>query len=115
MNCPVCDEKLREVEKHGVTVDICPGCKGVWLDRGELDRIIEMVQGDEPVPPQAVEAPAAVPQQPQAAPPPQPVRPYRDDDDDDSRRDHRSDDPRYRDGRRKKGGLLGEIFEMFGD
>ena len=42
MNCPVCDERMREVEKQGVQVDICPACKGVWLDRGELDKILEI-------------------------------------------------------------------------
>jgi Zn-finger nucleic acid-binding protein len=42
MKCPVCDEQLREVERQGVQVDICPSCKGVWLDRGELDKILEV-------------------------------------------------------------------------
>jgi hypothetical protein len=36
MNCPVCDAPLRAIQKYGVEIDICPGCKGVWLDRGEL-------------------------------------------------------------------------------
>jgi Zn-finger nucleic acid-binding protein len=43
MNCPVCDARLRPIEKHNVEIDICPDCKGVWLDRGELDKIIEAV------------------------------------------------------------------------
>ncbi|HEY3378005.1 MAG TPA: zf-TFIIB domain-containing protein [Armatimonadota bacterium] len=42
MNCPVCDAPLRAIQKYGVEIDICPGCKGVWLDRGELEKIIEM-------------------------------------------------------------------------
>ena len=42
MNCPVCDESMRKIDKHGVNLDICPTCKGVWLDKGELERIIEM-------------------------------------------------------------------------
>lgn len=42
MKCPVCDETLREILKQGVSVDICPGCKGVWLDRGELEKLIEL-------------------------------------------------------------------------
>ncbi len=46
MNCPVCDAKLREVTKMGVQVDICPDCKGVWLDRGELDKIIDMAANE---------------------------------------------------------------------
>ncbi|OUM84652.1 MAG: cytoplasmic protein [Bacillus thermozeamaize] len=42
MYCPVCDNvKMREVEKHDVLIDICPSCKGVWLDRGELEKILQ--------------------------------------------------------------------------
>lgn len=42
MNCPVCDGvRMREVEKDGVLIDICPSCKGVWLDRGELEKLLE--------------------------------------------------------------------------
>ncbi len=44
MQCPVCDERLREIEKYGVMVDICPSCKGVWLDRGELEKIVSLEQ-----------------------------------------------------------------------
>ncbi|WP_399539108.1 zf-TFIIB domain-containing protein [uncultured Paenibacillus sp.] len=41
MKCPVCDDvRMREVEKDGVTVDVCPDCKGVWLDRGELEKLM---------------------------------------------------------------------------
>jgi Zn-finger nucleic acid-binding protein len=35
---------MREIERFGVLVDICPSCKGVWLDRGELDKIIQYAQ-----------------------------------------------------------------------
>jgi len=45
MNCPVCnDVRMREVEKEGVLIDICPSCKGVWLDRGELDKLMSGVR-----------------------------------------------------------------------
>ena len=41
LNCPVCeDSRMREVEKDGVLIDVCPSCKGVWLDRGELDKLM---------------------------------------------------------------------------
>ena len=40
MNCPVCGERLREIERSGVMIDICPSCKGIWLDRGEIDKLI---------------------------------------------------------------------------
>lgn len=41
MNCPVCSERLRETERYGIRLDICPGCKGFWLDRGELEGLLE--------------------------------------------------------------------------
>ncbi len=41
MNCPVDNELLQMTERQGVEVDYCPRCRGVWLDRGELDKIIE--------------------------------------------------------------------------
>jgi Zn-finger nucleic acid-binding protein len=45
MNCPVCDDvKMREVEKDGIAIDVCPSCKGVWLDRGELDKLMQGVK-----------------------------------------------------------------------
>ncbi len=44
MKCPVCDGQLRAVDKYGVEIDICPDCKGVWLDRGELEKILSMAE-----------------------------------------------------------------------
>ncbi|HAZ31534.1 MAG TPA: hypothetical protein DCY61_02355 [Dehalococcoidia bacterium] len=41
MKCPVCDVDLRMAERQGVEIDYCPECRGIWLDRGELDKIIE--------------------------------------------------------------------------
>lgn len=42
MQCPVCKETdLVMSERSGVEIDYCPKCRGVWLDRGELDKIIE--------------------------------------------------------------------------
>lgn len=42
MNCPVCPEtNLVMSERQGVEIDYCPNCRGVWLDRGEIDKIIE--------------------------------------------------------------------------
>jgi len=44
MNCPVCDNvRMREVQKNEVMIDTCPQCKGVWLDRGELDKLMKDV------------------------------------------------------------------------
>lgn len=42
MKCPVCtDANLLMTERQGVEIDYCPQCRGVWLDRGELDKLIE--------------------------------------------------------------------------
>ena len=41
MKCPVCNATLQVAEREKVEVDYCPQCRGVWLDRGELDKIIE--------------------------------------------------------------------------
>jgi Zn-finger nucleic acid-binding protein len=41
MKCPLCSIDLVMSERQGVEIDYCPQCRGVWLDRGELDKIIE--------------------------------------------------------------------------
>jgi hypothetical protein len=41
MLCPVCKVGLHMSDRQGVEIDYCPQCRGVWLDRGELDKIIE--------------------------------------------------------------------------
>ncbi|MEF2245523.1 MULTISPECIES: TFIIB-type zinc ribbon-containing protein [unclassified Paenibacillus] len=45
MKCPICDDvRMREVVKDGVAIDVCPDCKGVWLDRGELEKLMQGVK-----------------------------------------------------------------------
>ena len=41
MNCPACNVTLLMTDRQGIEIDYCPQCRGVWLDRGELDKIIE--------------------------------------------------------------------------
>lgn len=41
MKCPICTEDLKMADRQGIEIDYCPKCRGVWLDRGELDKIIE--------------------------------------------------------------------------
>ena len=41
MNCPTCKVELKMADRQGVEIDYCPQCRGVWLDRGELDKIVE--------------------------------------------------------------------------
>ena len=87
--CPKCQGAMRAYERNGVTIDQCQECRGVFLDRGELDRLIDAEE------------------QRSAAPP----EPYRDDD-----RSHRrgnDDDSRgsKHGGKRRRGGFLGELFD----
>ncbi|MEY4697477.1 MAG: hypothetical protein RIT14_1905 [Pseudomonadota bacterium] len=81
MKCPVDNETLVMADRNGVEIDYCPKCRGVWLDRGELDKIIERAAAS--AAPTPAPAPAAAPGY---APPPQPVaqhpaQGYRHDDD----------------------------------
>lgn len=41
MKCPSCNETLLISDKQGVEIDYCPNCRGIWLDRGELEKIME--------------------------------------------------------------------------
>ncbi len=50
MKCPVDGSILVIAERQGVEIDYCPECRGVWLDRGELDKIIERSAPPAPVP-----------------------------------------------------------------
>jgi Zn-finger nucleic acid-binding protein len=94
MPCPVCKIPLVMSDRQGVEIDYCPQCRGVWLDRGELDKIIGR-SGAQEAAPQPQAAPAGV----QRAPDPRGGRPayYGDDDGHDHRRHHgRDDHPRRR-------------------
>lgn len=52
MDCPVDGTQLLMSERQGIEIDYCPKCRGVWLDRGELDKLIERAdQGLESSPP----------------------------------------------------------------
>lgn len=106
MKCPVCGEQLQEVERSGVAVDACPRCRGIWLDRGELERILDVeARGLQPDP--------GFGGRPGGVPPR-----YRDHDDDHHHRDwddehgYNRDDYRY--GRRRRQGFLGGILERLG-
>ncbi|MGE5681750.1 MAG: zf-TFIIB domain-containing protein [Bacillota bacterium] len=41
MLCPNCKTNLLLSERQGIEIDYCPDCRGIWLDRGELDKILE--------------------------------------------------------------------------
>ncbi len=64
MPCPVCKVPLAMSDRQGVEIDYCPQCRGVWLDRGELDKIIERSAADmAPRSPQPTPQHAPMPQQ----------------------------------------------------
>ncbi|MBD8607724.1 zf-TFIIB domain-containing protein [Aeromicrobium fastidiosum] len=65
MKCPTDSATLVMSERAGIEIDYCPECRGVWLDRGELDKILERAAADVPAAPAA---PSPVPQQQYAEP-----------------------------------------------
>jgi hypothetical protein len=73
MKCPADDAVLVMSERNGIEIDYCPQCRGVWLDRGELDKIIERAASFEAAG-SATAAPPAAPRVdlPRDVPPAQP-------------------------------------------
>lgn len=117
MLCPTCtNTQLVIAERSGVEIDYCPKCRGVWLDRGELDKLIERAAAmSSPQPPQPMQQQhqQAYQQQPMQQPGPQySNHPQRrsdsvDDDDEDYRRRTGQPAP-YR----KRKGWLGELLDF---
>ena len=89
MRCPIDETTLVMSERNGIEIDYCPQCRGVWLDRGELDKIIERAA------PQASAAAAPQPQYQQ--PQPYPQQPY---------------PPGGYYKKKKREGFLGELFDF---
>lgn len=122
MQCPVCNVALTMSDRNGIEIDYCPQCRGVWLDRGELDKIIERSAAPAGGTQFAGPAPQAQFQQPMQQQPQQyqqqrPHRDYDDDDDDDDRYKHRSHDSYHGDShhghhKKKKEGFLGDLFDF---
>jgi Zn-finger nucleic acid-binding protein len=90
MKCPACDVTLAMSDRQGIEIDYCPQCRGVWLDRGELDKIIERAGAE--LAPQQPSRPLPAQQRPQGHSQPG----YGDD--------------YYR--HKKKKSLLGELFDF---
>ncbi|CAN5193646.1 zf-TFIIB domain-containing protein [soil metagenome] len=105
--CPNDNTAMQTLERSGVQFDMCPACRGVWLDRGELEKLMEAAVADG-----RASAPQAAPQPaPQAyAPAPQPSPwgggGYREDKRDDR---YRHDDEGYRYKKKKRD----SIFDIF--
>lgn len=103
MKCPSCEELLIMTDRQGVEIDYCPKCRGVWLDKGELDKIIERSA--------AAESSQELKQQEK--------RTNRQDDDDDDDDDNgglfnrkRRDNDTGQHPNRKKGGFLSNLFDF---
>ncbi|QDW31212.1 hypothetical protein FFF93_016670 [Arthrobacter sp. KBS0702] len=107
MKCPLDSVDLVMTERSGVEIDYCPQCRGVWLDRGELDKIIDRAADSYRGPGPVAPAPAAAPTPPGHIPPPLYNL-------DPRRNDRRPDDRRFDDHRRpkKKEGWLGDLFDF---
>jgi Zn-finger nucleic acid-binding protein len=92
MQCPIDQTTLMMTERQGIEIDYCPECRGVWLDRGELDKLIEAGAGSRPV----------------AAPPQQQYR--------DERPQQQYDDRRYKEDqyykKKKKESFLSDLFDF---
>ncbi len=86
MKCPVCkDVTLLMSEKKGIEIDYCPECRGIWLDRGELEKLT--IKENESV---------------------------KHDYTDNHENDYKNSKD-YKHGKRKKESIFGEIFDIFGD
>ena len=96
MKCPCCpDATLSMMDRQGVEIDFCPQCRGIWLDRGELDKLLAL----------AASAPAAGSRDADRS------SSARHDDDDDRRNGERyKDDDRHERGDRRKKSWLNDIF-----
>ncbi len=102
MQCPVDGETLVMTDRNGVEIDYCPRCRGVWLDRGELDKIID--RAGAAVPQAAAPQAAASVYQPEPRPAaPQERRRSRGGDDDDDRRYGK---------RKRRDSFLSDLFDF---
>jgi uncharacterized protein len=90
MQCPVCHVALAMSDRNGIEIDYCPQCRGVWLDRGELDKLIERSSAT-----RSNQEHDSRPQQE-----------YRDHDDN----YRHSDQPHHK--KHKKEGFLGDLFDF---
>lgn len=103
MRCPVDNETLVMADRNGVEIDYCPKCRGVWLDRGELDKIIE----------RAAAAEAAVPQKdPEKDPARTAAQAYAEPRREDRRARDYDDEDNYRRPRKRRESFLSDLFDF---
>ena len=97
MKCPVDEAVLQMSNRDGIEIDYCPTCRGVWLDRGELDKIIERNSNSAPAQPQ---------QNMHSSRPPQQHHDYDDDD------DYKYNSHGYGHHKKRKKSFLDDIFDF---
>jgi len=114
MQCPIDGQQLVMTERSGVEIDYCPKCRGVWLDRGELDKILERTgpagassATDRPV---ELREPGTAPRTPDPGFSRGDVRARRYSDDDDDDDDY--DDRRRGRGPKRRESFLSELFDF---
>jgi Zn-finger nucleic acid-binding protein len=108
MDCPVCkDVNLVMSDRQGIEIDYCPRCRGVWLDRGELDKIIDRsgIAGAAPGGGRTDSPAYSNPPNP-PNPPSSPNQPY----DPRVQQHARHDNDYYK--KKKRSGFLGELFDF---
>jgi Zn-finger nucleic acid-binding protein len=112
MKCPVCENtNLMMSERQGIEIDYCPQCRGVWLDRGELDKIIERSVVATPVSNVEQRNPVQAQPQPQAYPQQQPQSyPQQQRHQHQSSYGHQQQSHTYH--KKKKEGFLSELFDF---
>jgi hypothetical protein len=101
MQCPSCaadGPPLVVIERQGIEIDYCPRCRGVWLERGELEKLIER-SAPAPVPRDARDLDRRYAERP--------ARPSRDD-----ARSYDDDGDERRGPRRRREGILGDLFDF---
>jgi Zn-finger nucleic acid-binding protein len=97
VKCPLCDVDLQMTERQSIEIDYCPKCRGVWLDRGELDKIIERANAESPAARESRE--------------PAPRRDEHHSHDDHKHHDHKHDDYKHK---KKKSptSMIGDLFDF---
>ncbi|GIW35691.1 zf-TFIIB domain-containing protein [Meiothermus sp.] len=103
--CPNCETGMNEIQRNGVHIDVCPSCRGVWLDGGEMEKLLGQVRQYE----QEYEAELESYRRQLSAPPqtrgytPQPHQ----------RNPYDTDDDEYHKRHGKKKSKLGRLFDLF--
>ena len=108
MKCPIDSADLVMTERQGIEVDYCPKCRGIWLDRGELDKIIERSEAASPR--------SSFTSQLQAGPPPAPPQPSYEQRERQNPRYPERHDPRYQENdlrkKKRKSSFLGRAVRF---